>query len=105
MKISRYNVPIVGLPSLSALASRSSLLAKASPMSPSAVLSADELGNNRAVVHMMTIAQVISGKSRCIRPSVPLVTKAPSCHSSITKVDRCTVVTATEKSDLVDKLI
>ena len=59
---SRSNVLIVGLPSLSALASRSSLLAKGSPMSPSAVLSADEPGNNRAVVHIITIATVISGK-------------------------------------------
>jgi hypothetical protein len=72
---SRSNVPIVGLPSLSALASRSSLLAKGSPMSPSAVLSADELGNNRAVVHLMTIAMVISGEGKGISLSVPLVTK------------------------------
>jgi hypothetical protein len=55
------------------------LLAKASPMSPSAVLSADELRNNRAVVHIMTIvmtiAQVIGGEGKCTLPSVPLVTK------------------------------
>jgi len=43
LKKNRSNVPIVGLISLSVLASRSSLLAKGSPMSPSAVLSADEL--------------------------------------------------------------
>jgi hypothetical protein len=44
-------------------------------MSPSAVLSADELGNNRAVVHLMTIVMVISGESKCIPLSVPHVTK------------------------------
>jgi len=72
---SRFNVLIVGLPSLSALASRSSLLAKGSPMSPSAALSADEPGNNRAVVHLMTIATVISGEGKCIPLSIPLVIK------------------------------
>jgi hypothetical protein len=44
-------------------------------MSPSAVLSADELGNNRAVVHLMTIAIVISGEGKCIPLSVPRVAK------------------------------
>jgi hypothetical protein len=31
--------------------------------------------------------------------------KAPRYRSCTTKVDRCTVVIATEKSDLVDKLV
>jgi len=44
-------------------------------MSPSAALSADELGNNRAVVHLMTIAMVISGEGKCIPLSMLLVTK------------------------------
>jgi len=85
------------------------LLAKASPMSPSAVLSADELRNNRAVVHIMTIvmtiAHVIGGEGKCIPPSVPPVTKHRGTVSAPRSVDRCTVMIATEKSDLVDKLV
>jgi len=99
LRISRSDVPIVGLPSLSALGNKSSSNLKALPMSLSVVPHAVE-PTKHSVPTMETTATVPSGK--CFLPSTPSVGKTRKYRLSLVKADRCIVAIATIRSDSAD---
>ena len=89
-------MPIVGLPSLSALKSKSFLHPKAIPMTPSAVPHAAKPGSQHATA-IVAIAQGLDAK--CSPQYVPSVAKTRKYHLSLAKVDQCTVEIATVRSE------
>lgn len=82
----------------SAPPSRSSSLPRATPMSLSAVLSADKPANSAVVHTLAMIATAINGQGKCILPFALLVAKTLKYLSSHETGDQYTVATATLKS-------
>jgi hypothetical protein len=93
-------VPIVGLPSLSVLGSKSFSSLKALLMSPSAVLRAARHGSQSA-----TEIAVMGPGARCFPQHALSVAKALRYLLNLAVISRCIAVIATEKSDRVDNAV
>ena len=95
-RTSRSNVPIVGLPSLSALRSKSSSNPEAIPTSLSAVPHAAKQGRQNVTE---IVATVTGHDAKCSPQYALSVAKTPKYRSSPAKVDRCIAVSATVRSN------
>lgn len=69
-----------------------------SPMSPSAVPTADKPEDSNAVNRMVTIATATDGRGRCTMQYVHRVAKRHRYHLSLEKDDPCTAASVTLKS-------
>ena len=96
MRISRSNVPIVGLPSLSALGNKNSSPLKAILTSLSAVPSAAKPGS-QSVTEIVAMATGPGGK--CSLQYAPSVVRKPKYHSSRAEIDQYIVAIATIMPD------
>ncbi len=94
MRTRRSSARTVARTSRSALPSRSSSPAKASPTSRGAVLTAEHPGGSSVAVVGM-VAEPLGLAGRCILLSVPLVARIARCHSNPEPGGRCTARTAT----------
>jgi len=78
-----------------ALLSRSSLLPRASPMSPGVVPTAGQSKNKSAVAGMAAEAEATDSRGKCTLQYAPLAARTPRSPSSPETGARCTALTAT----------
>ena len=102
MRTSQSSVPIVGLPSLSALRNKSFSNLRAILMSPSAVPHVAKQGR-QSDTEIVTTAT--GPHAKCFLQYAPSVAKIPKYPLNLVLVDQCIVAIATAKSDRVDSAV
>ena len=100
---SRSNVPIVGLPSPSALGNKNNLRPEATLIIPSAVSHVARKGRYGSTATVATaivmVAMATGLNAKCFLRYAPSVEKLPRCHSSPAKIGRCIAAIATIRLD------
>ncbi len=104
-RTSRSSVPIVGLPSLSALRTKNSTKPKALLMNQNAAPHVARRKRPSEVRVAVVVSVATDHPARCSQRPVPHAGNRPRFLSSLAVISQCTVVIATEKTDRPDKLV